>query len=62
MQARKLIVIDEDLDAKLGAVCGAALKSSGIKMLQDVNLLIRSITEESEDDQQSPFVEDYDEV
>lgn len=46
MHTRKLIVIDPDTDSKLGAIASAALKTSGLEMLSDVNTLINSIIEE----------------
>jgi hypothetical protein len=46
MKNRKLIIIDKETDEKLGAVCTAALKSSGIEILPDINALINSILEE----------------
>jgi hypothetical protein len=46
MNNRKVIIIDKETDAKLGAVCSAALKSSGIEVLPDVNALINSILDE----------------
>jgi hypothetical protein len=47
MSSRKLIVIDKDTDAQLGAICSAALKISGMEILDDVNALINSIKEEN---------------
>lgn len=46
MKNRRLIIIDKETDEKLGAVCTAALKSSGIEVLPDINALINSILDE----------------
>jgi hypothetical protein len=55
MSSRKLIVIDKENDALLGAICSAALKISGMEILDDVNALINSIKEESVDQMNFSF-------
>jgi hypothetical protein len=60
MSTRKVIVIDKDIDMKLGAVCNAALKNEGLEVYEDVNTLIRSIEEEWMDDEACLFFEDED--
>lgn len=57
MNARKIIVIDKEIDSQLGAVCSAALKISGLELLEDVNALIRSIKDESMDQKKLDFDE-----
>lgn len=46
MAEGKFIIIDKDMDEKLGVVCNAALKNAGIDILEEVNNLINSVTEE----------------
>ena len=45
-KTRKLIVIDENMDKVIGAVCDAALKASGLQVISNVNDIIEGIVEE----------------
>jgi len=55
MNTRKIIVVDPDMDAKLGAVCNSALKLSGLDLLSDVTTLINSVKEEAFEDKEMPL-------
>lgn len=58
MQTRKILVIDKDIDEKLGSVCNAALKNAGMDVCEDVNVLIYSIVEENLEEESGLFFDD----
>ncbi len=58
MSKRRLIVLDKEMDTNLGTICNAALKSSGMEVFDDVNSLIRAVTEEWEYETDPVFNED----
>lgn len=46
MTTRKIIVIDEELDSIMGAICDSALKGAGMNMLASVSKMVESVIEE----------------
>lgn len=55
MKCRKIIVVDKEIDAHLGALASAALKKLGMEILDDVNMLINSIREEEDGSEKLAF-------
>jgi len=44
--SKKQIVLNQEVDEKLGVLCSAALKNAGIEVIDHVNALIGAIKEE----------------
>jgi hypothetical protein len=46
MSTRKIIVLDDEIEKHITAICDAALKNLGMQMISNVNKVASSIEEE----------------